>query len=122
MVDSLQKKSCVSLHEDLFQIAMGYLQMRTFNTQINPFSPVDLFPQPLQLSPFPRPVNCALMMQHWHRMVSKLNLRQYFILSQVLADLEGTETLPNPCFSFSAVHSIFLRERHKVLKTKEKTT
>ena len=56
MVDSLQKKSCVSLHEDLFQIPMGYLQMKTFNTQINPFSPVDLFPQPLQLCPRPRPI------------------------------------------------------------------
>ena len=53
MVDSLQKKSCVSLHEDLFQIAMAYLQIITFNVQINPFSSVDLFPQPLQPPPTP---------------------------------------------------------------------
>ena len=73
MVDSLQKKSCVSLHEDLFQIAMAYLQIITFNVQINPFSSVDLFPQPLQP---PHPLNCALIVQHWHHVVSKLNLRE----------------------------------------------
>lgn len=53
MVDSLQKKSCVSLHEDLFQIAMAYLQIITFNVQINPFSSVDLFPEALQPHPHP---------------------------------------------------------------------
>ena len=75
MVDSLQKKSCVSLHEDLFQIAMAYLQIITFNVQINPFSSVDLFPEPLQPHPL-RPVNCALLVQHWHHVVSKLNLKE----------------------------------------------
>lgn len=77
MVDSLQKKSCVSLHEDLFQISMAYLQIITFNVQINPFSSVDLFPEALQPHPHPlRPVNCALIVQHWHHVVSKLNLKE----------------------------------------------